>query len=99
MEVRQGRQARARPVFPLREGHVSQGSTAEHSTVEQGPGSDSEARARGGTALPDADFESTAQVRVWPAQRSLATSIIPIRHREVRTQQRRQASWRVLPPT
>jgi hypothetical protein len=34
------------PVLPLRESHVSQGSAAEHSTVEQGPGGDLEAGPR-----------------------------------------------------
>ena len=48
MEVRQGWQARACPVLPLREGHVPQGPAAEHPAVEQGPGGDPEAGARGG---------------------------------------------------
>jgi hypothetical protein len=36
------------PLLPLREGHVPQGPAAEHPAVEQGPGGDSEASARGG---------------------------------------------------
>ena len=35
MEVRKGRQARAHPVYPLREGHVPQGSTAQHPAVDK----------------------------------------------------------------
>ena len=37
---------RARPVLPLRQGHVPQGPAAQHPAVEQGPGGDSEASAR-----------------------------------------------------
>jgi hypothetical protein len=38
-------------------GHVPQGPAAEHPAVEQRPGGDSEAGARGGLALSDADRE------------------------------------------
>src|SRR5687767_2529616 len=73
MEVRQGWQARARPVLALREGHVPQGPTAEYPALEQGPGGNPEASTRRGLAVSDADLEPAAQVRVRAAQGSLAT--------------------------
>ena len=63
---------RERPVFPLREGYVPQGSAAEHSALEQGPGGDPEAGACRGAAVSDPDLESAPQVRFWPAQRGLS---------------------------
>ena len=69
------RQARARSVLPLREGHVPQGPAAEHPALEQGPGGDPEARARGGLAVSDADREPAAQVRVRAAQGDLTSGL------------------------
>ena len=67
--------------------------------LSKAPGSDPEASARGGSTLPDGDFEPVAQVRVRPAQGGLTTSIIPIPRREGRTRRRRLASSPGLPPT
>src|ERR1700741_3642197 len=71
MEVRRRRQAGANSILPLRQGHVPQGPAAEHQAVEQGPGGDSEASARRGVAVSDADREPAAQVRDRAAQRNL----------------------------
>jgi hypothetical protein len=40
--------------------HIPQGSATEHPTLEQGPGGDPEARARGGVAVSDADLKPAA---------------------------------------
>jgi hypothetical protein len=48
---------RERSRYARCQGDVSQGSAAEYSSVEQGPGGDSEACARGRRAVPDADLE------------------------------------------
>ena len=74
-----GAASASEPVLPLREGHVPQGPAAEHPAVEQGPGGDPEARARGGPALPDADLQPAAQVRVRTAQGSVAGRSLPSR--------------------
>jgi hypothetical protein len=71
VEVRR-RQARTNALLALCEGYVPQGSSVEYSSVEQGPRSDPEASARGRPAVPDADLEPAAQVRVRPPQRGLS---------------------------
>src|SRR6266851_1412248 len=71
MEVRRRRQPRADALLALCQGHVPQGSSAEHSFVEQGPGGDPEAGARGRAPLPNADREPAAQVRIRAPQRDL----------------------------
>jgi len=60
-EVHRRRQARANSVHPLRQGYVPQGPATEHSALEQGLEGDSEARARRGVAVSDADREPPAQ--------------------------------------
>ena len=49
------------------QGDVQEGSPVEYSDFDQGPGSDPEAGARGGTSLPNSDRELVAQVRVRAA--------------------------------
>jgi hypothetical protein len=63
-------------VRSLREGYIPEGPAAEHPAVEQGPRGDSEAGACGGLAVPDADRESAAQVRVRAAQRDLDSGLL-----------------------
>jgi hypothetical protein len=74
LSAKGGKRERARSLS-LREGNVSQGPTAEHPAVEQGPGGDPEASPGGGLALPDADLEPAAQVRVGTAQRGVVGDI------------------------
>jgi hypothetical protein len=50
---------------------VLEGSTTEYQALEQGPGGNSETGARGGLAVPDADLQPAAQVRVRTAEGGL----------------------------
>ena len=47
-------------VLALRQGDVPKGSTAEHPALEQRPGGDSEAGARGGPSVPNSDLKPVA---------------------------------------
>jgi hypothetical protein len=59
------RYSHAKATFP-------QGSAVEHPALEQGPGGDPEAGARGRPAVPDAHLKPLAQVRVGTAQRGVS---------------------------
>jgi hypothetical protein len=54
--------------------YVPQGQAVEHPAVEQGPGDDSEASARGGVAVSNADLEPAAQVCGRPVKGSLISA-------------------------
>src|SRR5437899_12799560 len=71
MAVGPRRQARATPIQSVREGHLSEGSAPEYPDFVERSRSDSEACARGRTALPDAHFEPAAQVRIRATSRSV----------------------------
>ena len=62
------RQARAGSLRSLRQGHVPEGSPAEHPAVEQGSGGNPEAGARGRVAVSDIDSSLLHRVRGRPAQ-------------------------------
>ena len=69
-----GKRERTR-YLSLRKGDVPERPAAEHPAVEQGPGGDSEAGARGGLAVSDADREPAAQVRGRAPQRDLRSGL------------------------
>src|SRR5712691_5939179 len=75
MEVLRWRQARADSLRSLCQGDVPEGSSAEYSSLEQGPGGDSEAGSRRRLAVSDADRQPAAQVRSRTPQRSLKRAV------------------------
>src|ERR1700730_8639088 len=79
MEVRRRWQARTSSLFSLRKGDFQERPPAEHPPVEQGPRGDSEASARGGLAVSDADREPAAQVRSWAPQGDLKCFNSPLK--------------------
>src|SRR5262245_5285775 len=75
VEIRRPWEARAKSLLAIRQGDVPKGSATKYPSLEQGPGSDSEASAGGGLAVSDADFQPAAQGRVRAPQGDLDRAV------------------------